>query len=139
MGSRVGNEGVAHPSDEVKAGPERTEELVTIWAGDTSKTSADHNGAYQERAQAMTTTSASRATPLIGLWVRAMHLMTIPRAAAKTAVWLRKVFPMLPWRPLNWVTPRPVVERFGYGTSHGNAEGDLYRPSSPGTPALWSA
>jgi hypothetical protein len=39
---------------------------------------------------------------------------------------------MLPSRPLNWVTPRPVVERLRYPTSHGDAEGDLYRPSSGG-------
>jgi dienelactone hydrolase len=54
------------------------------------------------------------------------------RAAAKTAVCLLKVFPMLPSRPLDWVTPRPVVERLHYRTSHGDAEGDLYRPSSGG-------
>jgi hypothetical protein len=54
------------------------------------------------------------------------------RAAARTAVCLLKLFPMLPSRPLNWITPRPVVERLHYRTSHGDAEGDLYRPSSPG-------
>jgi hypothetical protein len=54
------------------------------------------------------------------------------RAAANTAIWLLKVFPMLPSRPVDWVTPRPVVEKVRYGTSHGDAEGDLYRPSSPG-------
>jgi hypothetical protein len=43
-----------------------------------------------------------------------------------------KVFPMLPSRPVDWVTPRPVVEKVRYGTSHGDADGDLYRPSSPG-------
>jgi hypothetical protein len=54
------------------------------------------------------------------------------RASARTAVCLLKVFPMLPSRPMNWVTPRPVVERFRHPTSHGPAEGDLYRPSTPG-------
>src|SRR5919201_1764452 len=54
------------------------------------------------------------------------------RAAAKTAICLLKVFPMLPSRPLDWVTPRPVVERVSYRTSHGWAEGDLYRPSTAG-------
>lgn len=54
------------------------------------------------------------------------------RAAAKTAVFLLKVFPMLPSRPLDWVTPRPVVERFTYPTSHGPVEGDLYRPAGAG-------
>src|SRR5215216_3911209 len=54
------------------------------------------------------------------------------RAAAKTAVCLLKVYPMLPSRPLDWVTPRPVVERLCYRTSRGEAVGDLYRPSSAG-------
>jgi len=63
---------------------------------------------------------------------QARHLLTGPRAAANTAVWLLKVFPMLPSGPVNWVTPHPVVERFAYPTSHGVAVGDLYRPSSPG-------
>jgi hypothetical protein len=54
------------------------------------------------------------------------------RAAAKTAICLLKVFPMLPSRPLDWVTPRPVIERVSYPTSHGDAEGDLYRPASAG-------
>ncbi len=54
------------------------------------------------------------------------------RAAAKTTVCLLKVFPMLPSRPLNWVTPQPVVERLRYRTSHGDAEGDLYRPCNVG-------
>jgi dienelactone hydrolase len=58
--------------------------------------------------------------------------MTTARAAAKTAVCLLKVFPMLPSRPLNWVTPRPVVARLRYRTSHGDAEGELYRPSGAG-------
>ena len=39
---------------------------------------------------------------------------------------------MLPSRPLNWVTPHPVVESVGYETSHGWDRGDLYRPSSAG-------
>jgi hypothetical protein len=77
---------------------------------------------------------------LKGLWARATHLMVTVRAVAKTAVCLLKVFPMLPSRPLNWVTPRPVVERLRYPTSHGDAEGDLYRPSSGGPhPVSWSA
>jgi dienelactone hydrolase len=49
-----------------------------------------------------------------------------------TAICLLKVFPMLPSRPLNWVTSRPVVERFRYPTSHWLTEGDLYRPSTRG-------
>ncbi|MFN8533978.1 MAG: hypothetical protein U0556_10560 [Dehalococcoidia bacterium] len=54
------------------------------------------------------------------------------RAAAKTAVFLFKVFPMLPSKPLNCVTPAPVMERFAYPTSHGEALGELYRPASAG-------
>jgi dienelactone hydrolase len=61
----------------------------------------------------------------------AEHLAAL-RAGARTAVCLLKVFPMLPSRPLNWVTPRPVVERVRYPTSHGEAEGELYRPSGAG-------
>jgi hypothetical protein len=59
-------------------------------------------------------------------------MMTSALAAAKTTVCVLKVFPMLPSRPLNWVTPRPVVERVRYRTSYGNAEGELYRPSRAG-------
>jgi hypothetical protein len=59
-------------------------------------------------------------------------LITGPRAAANTAVWLLKVFPMLPSRPVNWVTPRPVVERMTYPTSLGEAVSELYRPSNRG-------
>jgi len=66
------------------------------------------------------------------LRARATGLATAAGAAAKTAVLLLKVYPMLPSRPLDWVTPRPLVERFRYPTSRGPAEGDLYRPSGPG-------
>ncbi|MCC6626649.1 MAG: hypothetical protein IT340_04510 [Chloroflexi bacterium] len=58
--------------------------------------------------------------------------MVAARAAAKTAVCLLKVMPMLPSRPVDWVTPRPVVERLRYRTAHGDADGDLYRPSTGG-------
>ena len=54
------------------------------------------------------------------------------RTVARTVVWLLKVFPMLPSGPINWVTPRPVVESVCYPTSHGMAEGELYRPSTRG-------
>ena len=33
------------------------------------------------------------------------------RAAAKTAVFFLKVLPMLPSKPVNWVTSPPVIER----------------------------
>ena len=46
------------------------------------------------------------------------------RAVAKSAVFLLKVFPMLPSRPVDWETPSPVVERVTYPTKYGLAEGD---------------
>jgi hypothetical protein len=54
------------------------------------------------------------------------------RAAAKTAIFFLKVFPMLPSRPDDWVTRPPVIERVTYPTRLGQAEGDLYRPSAGG-------
>jgi dipeptidyl aminopeptidase/acylaminoacyl peptidase len=54
-------------------------------------------------------------------------------AAARTAVFLLKLFPMIPSGPVDWVTPTPVVERVRYPTAHGMADGDLYRPSGAGT------
>ncbi len=54
------------------------------------------------------------------------------RAAARTAVFFLKVLPMLPSKPLNWVTSKPVIEHVSYPTRHGQVEGDLYRPSTDG-------
>lgn len=54
------------------------------------------------------------------------------RAAWRTAVFLFKVFPMLPSRWLDPLTPRPVVQRLRYPSSHGDAEGALYRPAGRG-------
>lgn len=54
------------------------------------------------------------------------------RAAANAAVFFLKVFPMLPSRPVDWVTKPPVVQKVKYPTCFGQAEGDLYRPSSDG-------
>lgn len=81
---------------------------------------------------AIATTVSEAVRPVAGRLRRARHMTITARAAAKTAVWLLKVFPMLPSRPLDFVTPRPLVERVRYPTSHGEAEGDLYRPSSAG-------
>jgi dienelactone hydrolase len=50
----------------------------------------------------------------------------------KAAVFLLKLYPMLPSRALDYATPAPVVERFRYPTSRGMAEGDLYRPPTRG-------
>lgn len=66
-----------------------------------------------------------------------LELYTSCRAAWRTAVFVFKVFPMLWSRPFDWVTRRPVVERFGYASSHGPVEADLYRPARKGPhPAL---
>jgi hypothetical protein len=54
------------------------------------------------------------------------------RAVGRAAVFFLKVFPMLPSRPVDWVTPRPVVEKVRYPTRTGEVEGDLYRPSTGG-------
>jgi dienelactone hydrolase len=54
-------------------------------------------------------------------------------AAARTAAFFLKVLPMLPSKPIDWVTPAPLVERVRYPTPSGEAEGDLYRPSGGGS------
>lgn len=54
------------------------------------------------------------------------------RAAAKTAVFFLKVLPMLPSRPIDWVTTAPLVERVRHPTHSGEAEADFYRPSGDG-------
>jgi dienelactone hydrolase len=59
--------------------------------------------------------------------------MTRPfRAVAKAVIFFLKVFPMLPSRPIDWVTKPPVIEKVMYPTRSGQAEGDLYRPSGGG-------
>ena len=58
------------------------------------------------------------------------------RAAAKAATFLLKVYPMLPSRPVDWLTAPPVVERVRYPTrvdgQPTQTDGDLYRPAGPG-------
>ena len=54
------------------------------------------------------------------------------RTVAKAAVFFLKVFPMLPSRPVDWVTKPVLIEKVRYPTSHDQTEGDLYRPSSGG-------
>lgn len=54
------------------------------------------------------------------------------RAVARAAVFFLKVFPMLPSRPIDWVTKPPVIEKVRYPTRCGQAEGDLYRPAAGG-------
>ena len=55
-----------------------------------------------------------------------------PRAMARAAIFFLKVFPMLPSRPVDWVTKTPVVQRVKDPTCSGEAEGDLYRPPDEG-------
>ena len=74
----------------------------------------------------------TQAAVMARLRARAIQLTAEVCAWWKTAVFLLKVFPMLPSRPLNWVTPPPLVERVRYPTSHGDAEGDLYQPATGG-------
>jgi dienelactone hydrolase len=52
--------------------------------------------------------------------------------ASRAAVFFLKVFPMLPSRPVDWITKTPVVEQVSYPTSSGEATGDLYRPPGNG-------
>ena len=54
------------------------------------------------------------------------------RGFGRTVVFLLKVFPMLPSGPVDWFTTAPLIERVRYPTTRGEAEGDVYRPSSPG-------
>ncbi len=54
------------------------------------------------------------------------------RAVGRTAVFFLKVLPMLPSRPVDWVTPTPVVERVRYPGLEGMVEADLYRPAGDG-------
>jgi dienelactone hydrolase len=57
------------------------------------------------------------------------------RAMAKAAIFFLKVFPMLPSRPVYWVTKPAVVQKVAYPTRFGPAEGDLYRPAAGGPQA----
>src|ERR1700752_4916763 len=54
------------------------------------------------------------------------------RAIVKATIFFLKVFPMLPSRPIDWMTTPPVVQKVRYQTRFGYAEGDLYRPSEGG-------
>jgi hypothetical protein len=54
------------------------------------------------------------------------------RAVTKASIFFLKVFPMLPSRPVDWVTKPPVIEKVRYPTRCGQAYGDLYLPSAKG-------
>ena len=55
------------------------------------------------------------------------------RAAARSAVFFLKVLPMLPSRPVDWLTSTPVREHVTFATAFGKGSGDLYRPGRPGS------
>ena len=70
-------------------------------------------------------------------WLPERHRSTVRtmksiRAVARAATFFLKVFPMLPSRPVDWVTKTPVVQRVTYPRRAGLAEGDLYRPPGKG-------
>lgn len=54
------------------------------------------------------------------------------RAIGKATIFFLKVFPMLPSRPVDWVTRTPVIEKVRYPTGTGQAEGEIYRPPGNG-------
>lgn len=54
------------------------------------------------------------------------------RAAGRTATFFLKVLPMLPSRPVDWITPAPVIEKVRYPSRFGEVSADLYRPPDPG-------
>ena len=54
------------------------------------------------------------------------------RAVTKAVIFFIKVFPMLPSRPIDWVTRTPAIEKVRYPTSTGQAEGEVYRPAGDG-------
>ncbi len=71
---------------------------------------------------------------------RAAHVFTdrlsAPKASAlaafRTAVCVLKVLPMLPSRPIDWLTPAPVREQVRYPSQHGEVEAEIAVPSSKG-------
>ena len=81
----------------------------------------------------MATSSSARIAHRLPNMLQIFTHATRPiRAVARAAIFFLKVFPMLPSRPVDWVTKPPVVEKVKYPTCFGQAEGDLYRPSTPG-------
>ena len=77
--------------------------------------------------------SSARIDQRIPKMLQAFTRATRPiRALVNAAIFFLKVFPMLPSRPVDWVTKPPVIEKVRYPTRFGYAEGDLYRPSASG-------
>jgi hypothetical protein len=67
-----------------------------------------------------------------GLLPALNHALLPVRAVAKAAVFLLKVYPMLPSRPVDWVTKTPRVEKVSYPSRAGRVEGEIYRPPDAG-------
>lgn len=66
------------------------------------------------------------------LFLRSGSVFQPIRAVGRTAVFFLKVLPMLPSRPVDWMTRTPLVERVRYPTPWGAADGELYRPPGDG-------
>src|SRR5688572_2230618 len=81
------------------------------------------------RSKGSVTRSDHRMPTMLHVFSRATRPI---RTVAKAAIFFLKVFPMLPSRPVDWVTRSPLIEKVRYPTPFGQAEGDLYRPSAPG-------
>lgn len=67
-----------------------------------------------------------------GIASRFSHARATARAVTRSVIFFLKVFPMLPSKPVDWVTKPPVIEKLSYWTHAGRAEGDLYRPPGGG-------
>jgi dipeptidyl aminopeptidase/acylaminoacyl peptidase len=60
------------------------------------------------------------------------HVTRPVRAIARTMVFFLKIFPMLPSRPVDWVTPSPEILKVTYPTKDGETQGEVYRPATDG-------
>jgi dienelactone hydrolase len=62
-----------------------------------------------------------------------LNRISLPfRAFTSATIFFLKLFPMLPSRPVDWVTKPPVVEKVSYPTLQGPVQADLYRPAQDG-------
>ncbi|HZW04976.1 MAG TPA: hypothetical protein VFF68_13670, partial [Anaerolineaceae bacterium] len=80
-------------------------------------------------AQKSTSGEADRPLRNSNLFTRAARPV---RAVGRAATFFLKVFPMLPSRPIDWVTGTPVIEKVQYPTCTGMADGEIYRPPGAG-------
>ncbi len=60
------------------------------------------------------------------------HTARSLQGLGRALVFFLKVFPMLPSRPIDWVTKTPLIEKVNYPNRTGLVEGEVYRPSSAG-------